>query len=173
MVTGETYGRFTMNGSAQTVPDMSRAPGLASAPWITWVRTANPLELIELEQRGMSAVALQQLASELDVSLSRLYAWIGSPIDGVGPVSESSAFAGAPTQSAIGIAQLVGVAEGIVARSTSNQAAGFDAAKWLVGWLDTPHPALQGMTPGAVVSTRTGLRLAKRMLYAIEYGSFL
>jgi putative toxin-antitoxin system antitoxin component (TIGR02293 family) len=75
-------------------------------------------------------------------------------------------------QAAIGMARLLGIAQAIVADSTSPQARNFDSAKWLGQWLERPQPALGGRKPGDLVDTPTGIEIVARLLGAIESGAY-
>jgi putative toxin-antitoxin system antitoxin component (TIGR02293 family) len=62
----------------------------------------------------------------------------------------------------IGIARLIGQAEGMVQESGSPKE--FDAARWVSAWLDRPLPALGGKRPSEFMDTGIGRALVSDIL---------
>ncbi|MBK5913111.1 antitoxin Xre/MbcA/ParS toxin-binding domain-containing protein [Rhodocyclus purpureus] len=54
----------------------------------------------------------------------------------------------------------------------SGDATGFDAAKWLATWIDTPNPALDGLPPSDYLDTHEGIQIVRRLLAQIESGAY-
>lgn len=50
---------------------------------------------------------------------------------------------------------------------------GFDAAKWIARWLETPQPALAGAAPKDYLDTAEGRAIVKRLLGTIESGAYV
>jgi uncharacterized protein (DUF2384 family) len=87
-------------------------------------------------------------------------------------VAEGGLLSGSGGRAALGIAKLLGIASEIVQDSTAPEAQGFDTAKWLGQWLETPQPALGGRKPAELVETPTGLEVVTRLLGAIRSGAY-
>ena len=49
---------------------------------------------------------------------------------------------------------------------------GFDAAKWVRRWLQTPLPALGGKRPAEYMSTSEGRQLVSRLLAMAQSGAY-
>lgn len=52
--------------------------------------------------------------------------------------------------------KLLAQAQRIVDNSTSDQAKGFDTARWLGKWLEQPQSALNGLRPSDLLDTPAG-----------------
>jgi len=61
----------------------------------------------------------------------------------------------------------------MVAESTSPGAKGFDTARWLGEWLETPQPTLGGRRPAEMLDTPTGVAIVEKTLGALASGSYL
>lgn len=75
---------------------------------------------------------------------------------------------GSDDEAAIAMAKLLGAAQAIVKKSTSNDAENFDSATWLGQWLRHPHPVLGGRKPADLTDTPTRAELVSRLLGAIK-----
>jgi hypothetical protein len=53
-----------------------------------------------------------------------------------------------------------------------NGATGFNAAKWLGAWLNSPLPALGGVRPGSYLDTMTGQELLGELIAMTESGAY-
>ena len=69
--------------------------------------------------------------------------------------------------------QLLAKAQELAAQSTHPDAATFDTARWLGGWIRKPQPALGGRRPEELLDTPTGQAAVMRVLGAMESGAFL
>lgn len=54
-----------------------------------------------------------------------------------------------------------------------DQGDGFDAARWVGRWLETPQSALAGAAPKEYLSTVEGRAIIKRLLGTIESGTYV
>lgn len=137
------------------------------------VCNATPFELVELERRGVHGRFLKDLSRRLDVAQLHVFDMIGVPkATAEKKVAAGEVISGSGGQAAIGMAKLVAKAQEIVANSTAKDAKGFDAARWLGSWLETPQPALGGRKPSEIVDTPTGLDVVLKLLGAIESGAY-
>lgn len=73
---------------------------------------------------------------------------------------------------AVKLAQLLAIANAVVANSTEPAAADFDVAKWLDHWMQLPQPALGGRKPFDLIGAEAGFDQVVRVLGAIESGAF-
>jgi putative toxin-antitoxin system antitoxin component (TIGR02293 family) len=138
------------------------------------IRAATPLQLVDIERKGLRGRLLKDIAQEMDIPASRLFAIIGVPkATAEKKASSNEAIAGAGGQAALGMIRLLGIAQSIVDNSTADAARSFDAAKWLGLWIERPQPALGGKKPADLLDTPTGLEVVSRTLGAIESGAYL
>lgn len=61
----------------------------------------------------------------------------------------------------------------ILANSTAQEAASFDAEAWLDKWLETPIRALSGQKPSQMIGDPVGFKAVMMVLGAIESGSYV
>lgn len=141
--------------------------------YVQTVRKATPNELVLLERQGVQGTFIKDLAKSLDLASTRLYSILGVPK----ATLEKKAAAGELVtgrggQSAIGMIKLLGIAQDLVDNSTASGATGFDAAKWLGKWIETPQPALDGRKPADYIDTPTGVSIVARVLGSIQSGAY-
>ncbi|MEP7084401.1 MAG: antitoxin Xre/MbcA/ParS toxin-binding domain-containing protein [Betaproteobacteria bacterium] len=134
---------------------------------------ATPLQLVEVERRGVGGSFIKDLAKRMDIPSSRIYKILGLPK----ATAEKKAAAGEPVsgrggQAAIGMVKLLSIAQEMVANSTASQTPAFDAAKWLGQWIERPQPALAGRKPAELLDTPTGAEVVARLLGSIESGAY-
>lgn len=142
--------------------------------FIRKIRGATPMQLVDIEREGVRGRLLKDIAQEMAIPASRLFAIIGVPkATAEKKASGNEVIAGAGGQAALGMIRLLGVAQSIVDNSTADAARGFDAAKWLGLWIEMPQPALGGKRPADLLDTPTGLEVVLRTLGAIESGAYL
>lgn len=75
----------------------------------------------------------------------------------------------APSERVIGLMSLIGRVEAMVSR---NGATGFNAAKWLGAWLNSPLPALGGVRPGSYLDTMTRQDVLSELIAMTESGAY-
>ncbi len=137
------------------------------------VARATPLQMVEIERRGVAGRFLKDLAKRMDIPAVRVFDMLGVPkATAEKKSSTGDVVSGSAGQAAIGMAKLIGIVQDIVAHSTAQQAKGFDAAKWLGQWLDRPQPSLGGRKPAELIDTPTGVEVVARLLGAIESGAY-
>jgi putative toxin-antitoxin system antitoxin component (TIGR02293 family) len=137
------------------------------------VGAATPIEMVQMERRGVQGMFLKDLSKRMAVPTSRMFTILGVPK----ATAEKKAAAGkwvdgSGGQAAVGMVKLIGIAQSIVNNSTAQEAAGFDAAKWLGQWIERPQPALGGRKPADLLDTPTGIEMVSRLLGAIESGAY-
>ena len=70
----------------------------------------------------------------------------------------------------VGMANLIGQVQTMVEQS--GDAAGFDAARWVAGWLAEPNPALAGECPASYMDTMEGQKLVSNLLAMMQSGAY-
>ena len=141
--------------------------------YIRQVARATPLQLVEIERQGVLGSFIKDLSKRMEIPSSRIFTILGVPK----ATAEKKAAAGERVegsggQAAIGMVRLVGIAQEIVANSTTREARTFDATKWLGQWIERPQPALGGRKPAELLDTPTGTELVARLLGSIESGAY-
>jgi len=137
------------------------------------VSHSTPLQLVELERRGIDGRFLKDLSNRMDIPQRDVFEMIGVPkATAEKKVAAGEVISGSGGQAAIGIARLIAKAADIAANSTAAEARDFDVARWLGKWLQSPQPALGGRRPSELLDTPTGLDVVLRLLGAIESGAY-
>ena len=141
--------------------------------FVRQVAVATPLQLVATERHGVAGQFLKDLSKRMEIPATRMFDMLGVPKATAEKKSAAGeVLAGSGGQAAIGVAKLIAVAQDIVANSTAEQAAGFDAARWLGQWLERPQPSLGGRKPAELIDTPTGLDVVARLLGSIESGAY-
>ena len=138
------------------------------------VRSASPLQLVQVEREGVRGRVLKDLAPQMEIPASRFFRMMGvAKATAERKAARNEMIAGTSGQAAIGMLKLLGMAQSIVENSTAPQAREFDTAKWLGQWIERPQPALGGKRPAELLDTPTGIDMVSRVLGAIESGAYL
>lgn len=141
--------------------------------FVSSVRAAAPLQLIETERKGVAGVLVKDLSRRMEIPAQRMFDILGVPkATAEKKAAAGELLAGSGGRAALGIARLLGIAQEIVENSTAPAAKDFDAARWLGQWLERPQPALGGRKPAELVDTPTGFEVVARLLGAIESGAY-
>ncbi len=141
--------------------------------FVTNVHEADPIELIETERNGVASVFVKDLSRRMEIPAQRMFDILGVPkATAEKKAAAGELLSGSGGRAALGIARLLGIANEIVENSTAPEARGFDTAKWLGQWLETPQPALGGRKPAELIDTPTGLEVVAKLLGAIQSGAY-
>ncbi len=141
--------------------------------FVTQVHAADPIQLIEIERKGVAGIFVKDLSRRMEMPAQRMFDILGVPkATAEKKVAAGELLTGSGGRAALGIARLLGIAKEIVDNSTAAEAADFDSAKWLGHWLETPQPALGGRKPATLIDTPTGLEVVSKLLGAIESGAY-
>lgn len=141
--------------------------------FVTSVHDANPIQLIEMERRGVTSVFVKDLSKRMEIPAQRMFDILGVPkATAERKVAAGELLAGNGGRAVLGITKLLGIANEIVEDSTAPAAKDFDTAKWLGRWLEKPQPALGGRKPAELIDTPTGLEVVSRLLGAIQSGAY-
>lgn len=134
------------------------------------VHGASPLQLLETERTGVDAVFLSDMARRMHVSYSYLAETLGiSKATAARKLANKDKIDGS---AAIALARLLAIAQDMVDDSTSPDAKGFDAAKWLGQWIERPQASLGGRKPAELLDTPTGVSMVIKLLGAIRSGAY-
>jgi putative toxin-antitoxin system antitoxin component (TIGR02293 family) len=147
--------------------------GTAFNAYIQRVSRATPMELVLTERAGVHARLIKDLARHMAIPASRLFAILGvAKATAEKKVAADETIGGQGGQAVMGMVRLVGMAQAMAANSTADDAANFDAAKWLGRWIDIPQPSLGGRKPADLLDTPTGVEIVARLLGAVESGAY-
>jgi putative toxin-antitoxin system antitoxin component (TIGR02293 family) len=129
------------------------------------------MERLALVRDGVPAELLGDLAAAMGIAKDKLYAILGVPR----ATMERKARAGQrlnPDESEriVGLLRLIGQADRIVRESGNPE--GFDAARWVAAWLDTPVPALGGQRPATLMDTVDGRELVSGIVAQMQSGAY-
>ena len=141
--------------------------------YVRAVAGATPMEIVEIERKGVLGTFIKDLSKRMEVPTSRIFTILGLPkATAEKKAAASELVNGSSGQAAVGMIRLLGIAQGIVADSTAAEAKNFDSAKWLGKWIEQPQPALGGRKPADLINTPTGVEVVARLLGSIESGAY-
>lgn len=168
--------RSSVQGSVNQVADSALARykvGTAIGDVAVGLRDATPMQRVAAERQGVAARLVKDLASEMAIPAVRMFKIIGVPkATAERKAEKNQAIAGGGGQSALGVLNLLGIAQTIVAESTVDNAAQFDVAKWLGRWIENPQPGLGGRKPADLLDTPTGIDVVARLLGSLQSGAY-
>jgi putative toxin-antitoxin system antitoxin component (TIGR02293 family) len=129
------------------------------------------IDRVKILKRGVPARYTRILASGMSVSQEKLYDTVGltrATVDR--KVRRDDLLNADESERVMGIARLVGQVQTLVEESGTPK--GFEAAKWLAGWLDRPLPALGGKRPAEFMDTADGRALVSDLLAQQQSGAY-
>lgn len=160
---GETLEVLTVAGRKKRV--------LASGNFVKIYR-AGRLERVRVIKAGVAPAAVKDIAAAMgspqevvirQLGISRS-TWARKRSQQV-PLEQNA------SEKVMGLATLIGQVESLV--KEQGEPKGFDAAKWLQGWIEQPVPALGGRKPAELLDTREGQQIVSGLLDAIRAGAYL
>ncbi len=132
---------------------------------------ADPMELVTLVKRGVTAESVQALAKLMSMSKERLADTLGLASATVNRKSrDQKPLSSDESSRVIGMARLVGQVQAIVEESGDPE--GFDAASWVSQWLEQPLPALGGRRPAELMDTPEGQNLVSNLVARLQTGAY-
>lgn len=132
---------------------------------------ADPMELVTLVKRGVTAESVQALAKLMSISKERLADTLGLASATVNRKSRNQKPLSSDESSrVIGMARLVGQVQAMVEESGDPE--GFDAANWVAQWLEQPLPALGGRRPAELMDTPEGQTLVSNLVARLQTGAY-
>lgn len=130
----------------------------------------SPNQLTHLAQAGLRVRLVRHLADEMRVPAERVAGWAGLPeMDAMKPMP-GKALEFDQGLRLLWMARLIGQAQEIV--DHGGKSAGFNAPAWMGTWLQAPHPALGGVTPGDYLDRPDGPQTVSDLLARLESGAY-
>ncbi|MGI9090017.1 MAG: antitoxin Xre-like helix-turn-helix domain-containing protein [Gemmatimonadaceae bacterium] len=130
-----------------------------------------PMERIQLVKEGAPAELVTVIADSMGMPKEQLYKTVGvkrATVDR--KLRNHTRLSANESERFVGIAQLVGQVELIVRESGATD--GFNAARWVAGWLKRPLPALGGEPPATFMDTAEGRGLVADLVAQMQTGAY-
>jgi len=128
-------------------------------------------ERVEVAKRGVPAISISHLAQATGEPKEHVIALLGLSRATVDRKARANqALSVVESERVIGLAKLVGQVQAMV--TESGDPAGFDAARWVAGWLEKPMPALGGRAPAEYMDTAEGQQVVAGLLERARSGTF-
>lgn len=124
---------------------------------------ANPLDRIAIIRGRVPATYVVTLTQSMQIPKERLYGTLNlarATVDR--KIQKRQRLNQEESERILAVVRLIGQADAMVRES--GDPTGFDAAKWIADWLQRPHPALGGRTPGELLDTADGRGLVTDLL---------
>ncbi|WP_306391052.1 antitoxin Xre-like helix-turn-helix domain-containing protein [Telluria beijingensis] len=132
---------------------------------------ADPQTRIDIIRQGIPAARIGDLAARMGISKENLLAILGMSRATISRKEKNAALLSKDeSERVLGIEMLIGTVQAMVEQS--GDPAGFDAARWLAGWLANPVPALAGATPASYMDTFEGQKLLANLLAMSQSGVY-
>lgn len=126
---------------------------------------------IQAIRAGVPARRVEALAALMGITRESLMATLGLARATLSRKTRAGlALAPDESERVLGVEALIGQVQAMVAES--GDPAGFDAARWLAGWIHAPLPALGGEPPAAWLDTVEGQKLVSRLLAMMQSGAY-
>jgi putative toxin-antitoxin system antitoxin component (TIGR02293 family) len=132
---------------------------------------ANPLDRIAIIRGRVPAAYITALTRSMQISKERLYSILDlarATLDR--KIQKRQRLSQEESERILAVVRLIGQVDIIVRES--GDPTGFDAAKWTGQWLQHPHPALGGRTPGELLDTADGRGLVSDLLAQQQSGAY-
>ena len=131
----------------------------------------DPQARIALIRQGIPAAAIGDLSTRMGLSKETLLSSLGLSRATISrKEKDASVLSKDETERVLGFETLINLVETMVAQS--GDPTGFDAARWLAGWLMSPLPALGGATAASYMDTFEGQRLVAELLAMSQSGAY-
>jgi putative toxin-antitoxin system antitoxin component (TIGR02293 family) len=133
---------------------------------------ARPLERVRVIKAGVAPAAVKDIADAMGSPQELVIKKLGIPRSTwARKRSQQTPLEQSASEKVMGLATLIGQVESLV--KEQGEPKGFDAAKWLQGWIEQPVPALGGRKPADLLDTREGQQIVSGLLDAIRAGAYL
>jgi len=132
---------------------------------------ASPMERIGIVKSRVPARYVAALARHMQLPREKLYASLRlgrATVDR--KIRNAEKLTQEESERVLAITRLVGQAEAIVQESGTPE--DFDAATWVGGWLQRPHPALGGYSPAELMDTADGRAVVTELLAQQQSGVY-
>ena len=160
----------------------AKAPLIAAAPIAAYdynpsfsafvsLFQATPEDRVKLIRKGVKADALVNTSKIMGISRERLFATLNFPAGTVKrKIAQDELLSPDQSERIIGLQKLIGQVESMVTESGNPE--GFDPARWIANWLETPCPALGGDKPAGYMDTIEGQRIVANLLAMMQSGAY-
>jgi putative toxin-antitoxin system antitoxin component (TIGR02293 family) len=132
---------------------------------------ANPLDRIAIIRGRVPAAYVLSLTHRMQISKERLYSTLHlarATVDR--KIQRRQRLSQEESERILAVVGLIGQVETLV--QESGNPVGFDAPRWTAEWLQRPHPALGGRTPGELLDTADGRTLIGDLLAQQQSGAY-
>lgn len=131
----------------------------------------DPQARIALIREGVPASSIGELSMQMGISKENLLASLGLSRATINRKERNATpLSRDESERVLGVGMLIGMVQTMVQQS--GDPAGFDAARWVAGWLASPVPALAGATPASYMDTIEGQRLVAELLARTQSGVY-
>lgn len=132
---------------------------------------ANPLDRIAIIRGRVPAAYVVSLTQSMQIPKERLYSTLNlarATIDR--KIQKRQRLNQEESERILAVVRLIGQADCMV--QESGDPSRFDAPRWTAEWLQRPHPALGGRTPGELLDTADGRALVADLLAQQQSGAY-
>lgn len=132
---------------------------------------ANPIDRIAIIRGRVPATYVIALTESMRIPKERLYNTLNlarATVDR--KIQKRQRLSQEESERILAVVRLIGQADAMVRES--GDAGGFDAPTWTAEWLQRPHPALGGRTPGELLDTADGRALVADLLAQQQSGAY-
>lgn len=131
----------------------------------------DPQTRIALIREGVPASSVAELSMHMGISKDNLLTSLGLSRATINRKERSATpLSRDESERVLGVGMLIGMVQTMVQQS--GNPTGFDAARWVAGWLANPVPALAGATPASYMDTIEGQRLVAELLARTQSGVY-
>lgn len=149
---------------AKVIEKATAAPG-------TQIYRSDPQARIAVIRRGIPASTISNLSARMGMSKENLLSSLGLSHSTISRKErDATVLSKDESERVLGVESLIGMVQAMVEQS--GDPAGFDAARWLSGWLTNPLPALAGETPASYMDTFEGQKLVAELLSMSQSGAY-
>lgn len=135
------------------------------------VYRSDPQARIALIRQGIPAATVGDLSSRMGISKENLLSSLGLSRATISRKErDATVLSKDESERVLGVETLIGMVQTMV--EESGDPAGFDAARWLGDWLNSPVPALGGATPGSYMDTFEGQKIVAGLLAMSQSGAY-
>ena len=159
------------NGRAEIEAQSNGEGSLAVAVKFVEAYQATQIDRIRLIKQGIAADFLEQMATDMSISKSRLAQTLGIPCAAIKSKALKRKLL-SPDESSrvLGMARLIGQVHTMVCESGNPE--GFNAAEWVARWIGRPLPALGGLRPAELMDTFDGQALVSSIVGRMQSGVY-
>jgi putative toxin-antitoxin system antitoxin component (TIGR02293 family) len=135
------------------------------------IRRAEPGFLVEVLRYGVSPELFKRVAKDLGTDQKTFSRWTGVAIQSVHrKLQNDKPLSPSESERVLDVSKLIGEAQRIVDESGNLE--GFDAAKWVGEWVQTPVPALGDRKPAELLDTAVGAQEVLKVLQQSQSGAY-